>query len=647
MRKTQTRALLLASAVAGLMLGQRAQAQTQYKLTDLGAPAGGTSAAYGINASGHVIGTTTTSGSVNHAFRWDPTSANGTTGTRSDIHPAGADNSYGTGINSTGMAVGWFEAASAAHPYRTGAMAAINTATDDLGGGSLFGQAYGINDSGVVVGQVSSRAFRTTGPTISFPADAIGPVSGSSTGYGVGNSGVAVGDIPGGAFQHAAKAAAGGSLADILPGGPNGAVTAAYAYGVNSSAVVVGAISTDFGDSFGTLFHAYRTSAGANVNPLLDDLGTLGDKTSRSWAYGVNASGLTVGVSEIVGGAMHGFRVAAAGMEDLNNLLDSSGAGWVITAAYGVNDLGQIVGVGTDPVSGKSHAVLLTVPTVGPPPFQINSVSPNAVLVGSGDFTIHVFGSGFDANAKIVWRKLHLVTTFVSAGELSGVVPGAQIAHLGNAKVTVENPGPVVSNFVRVKILPFVFSVQIRPNAVFGGSTTTGVVKFFFPAPVGGAVVVLGSEDPSMANPAVPSVTLDQNFQSQSFTINTTPVLVDSSTHITGSYAGSTRKGNMRIKTPQVSTLAFSPDTVKGGVDNSTGTVTLDGPAPAGGLAITLTSTNPGLVTVPSNVTVNAGDKTATFTAVSHPNSAKKTTVQVQATRNGVVIRVGRLIVTK
>ena len=45
-------------------------------------------------------------------------------------------------------------------------------------------------------------------------------------------------------------------------------------------------------------------------------------------------------------------------MTDLNLQLDSSGAGWVLTEARGINDSGQIVGTGT--YGGANHIFLLT-----------------------------------------------------------------------------------------------------------------------------------------------------------------------------------------------------------------------------------------------------------------------------------------------
>ncbi len=64
---------------------------------------------------------------------------------------------------------------------------------------------------------------------------------------------------------------------------------------------------------------------------------------------------------------------------------------------------------------------------------------------------------------------------------------------------------------------------------------------------------------------------------------------------------------------PTVSSLTLSPTSVVGGLQSSTGTVTLSGPAPAGGAQVALSSDN-GAARVPSSVTVPAGATGATFT---------------------------------
>src|SRR5882672_9094448 len=64
---------------------------------------------------------------------------------------------------------------------------------------------------------------------------------------------------------------------------------------------------------------------------------------------------------------------------------------------------------------------------------------------------------------------------------------------------------------------------------------------------------------------------------------------------------------------PTVSSLTLNPTSVVGGLQSSTGTVTLSGPAPAGGAQVALSS-DKGAASVPSSVTVPAGATSATFT---------------------------------
>lgn len=66
-------------------------------------------------------------------------------------------------------------------------------------------------------------------------------------------------------------------------------------------------------------------------------------------------------------------------------------------------------------------------------------------------------------------------------------------------------------------------------------------------------------------------------------------------------------------QTLSLSSLTLNPTTVIGGAQSSTGTVTLSGPAPAGGAQILLSSNN-SAASVPSSVTVPAGATSATFT---------------------------------
>ncbi len=91
------------------------------------------------------------------------------------------------------------------------------------------------------------------------------------------------------------------------------------------------------------------------------DLGTYPGGTG-SWAYGVNNVGQVVGVGSL-SGVLHAFVWdSTTGMQDLNNLVAPSG--WTLQYANAISDSGEIVGYGIDP-SGQTEAFLLT-PTPEP-----------------------------------------------------------------------------------------------------------------------------------------------------------------------------------------------------------------------------------------------------------------------------------------
>ena len=96
---------------------------------------------------------------------------------------------------------------------------------------------------------------------------------------------------------------------------------------------------------------------------------------------------------------------------------------------------------------------------------------------------------------------------------------------------------------------------------------------------------------------------------------------------ITGTAGGATTSASLSVMPQGASTisgLTISPSSLTSG-ETGTGTVTLASPAAAGGAAVNLSSSGPA-VTVPAEVTVPAGDTTATFPVtaalVTAPSSA-------------------------
>ena len=67
------------------------------------------------------------------------------------------------------------------------------------------------------------------------------------------------------------------------------------------------------------------------------------------------------------------------------------------------------------------------------------SISPTSATATSADFTLTANGKGFVESSQIEWNNTALVTTFVSATQLTADVPAANIATAGTANVIVSS----------------------------------------------------------------------------------------------------------------------------------------------------------------------------------------------------------------
>jgi hypothetical protein len=178
-----------------------------------------------------------------------------------------------------------------------------------------------------------------------------------------------------------------------------------------------------------------------------------------------------------------------------------------------------------------------------------------------------------------------------------------------------------------------VSSLAIVPASVGGGSTAVGTVTLNGPAPTGGAVVGLANSNPAAATVPV-SVTVVAGGTSANFNILTAAVASATSATVTASYNGSTQPAVLAINPLAPLSVTLNPATVSG-VATSTGTVTLNGPAPAGGAVVGLSSSTASAV-VPASVPIGAGATSATFTVntVAVPSTTLAT---ITASYNGPV----------
>jgi hypothetical protein len=180
---------------------------------------------------------------------------------------------------------------------------------------------------------------------------------------------------------------------------------------------------------------------------------------------------------------------------------------------------------------------------------------------------------------------------------------------------------------------PVLAAVTVQTASVLGGGTTTGTITLTGPAPPGGASVwVNGSMEGQVVTPAG-GVTVPAGSTSANFTITAPQVNASYWVIIQASYRSNAGMHGAVLRIdpsqpaiPDLYAMGVDPVSVIGGA-SLRGTVGLVTPAPLGGTTVSLSSTDPTAVQVPTSVQIAAGNSTASFTittrAVSSMSSAQ------------------------
>ncbi len=168
-------------------------------------------------------------------------------------------------------------------------------------------------------------------------------------------------------------------------------------------------------------------------------------------------------------------------------------------------------------------------------------------------------------------------------------------------------------------------SLVLSPTSLTGGAIGGGTVALNYPVPAGGMTVTLTSSNPAVAS-VLPTLTLTAGTTSATFSIPTTAVSAITNVTIGASGGGVSKSATLRVNPLTISGFTLLSTTLKGGT-GTTGTVTLSGPAPAGGSVVTFTSSS-GSATVIAQVVIPAGGTSASLI----PVTTKAVTVRTAAT---------------
>jgi pimeloyl-ACP methyl ester carboxylesterase len=295
--------------------------------------------------------------------------------------------------------------------------------------------------------------------------------------------------------------------------------------------------------------------------------------------------------------------------------------------------------------SSSGSGSLTVVPS---PPLTLNSFnfSPATITGGtSASATIWLTGNAPGGGAS------------VSVTSTSGLVqsPGVVTVAGGSAFTTVSIPTSAVSVVTNVSLtasyggvsqnatltlvppLPYLASLGFSPSTVSSGSAATGTITLTAPAPLGGILVNLASNSVPTILRVPFSVFIPEGATTGTFNANSSAIHFIAPVTITASFNGTSQSATLTIVPPGMpigpSSLTLSPSSVVGGT-SSTGTLVLTGPAPPGGLTITLSSDNSG-VQVPPSITVPEGANSTIFSIGTSAVSAISTAT-IAALGNGV-----------
>ena len=378
---------------------------------------------------------------------------------------------------------------------------------------------------------------------------------------------------------------------------------------LSSAALNFGPVAVE---NTGTLALTVTNSGSAILN-----IGTISASGNFSQTNNCNAvvtqgSSCTINVtfSPAAAGTLNGVLTIPSNAAGSPQTVSLSGVGTGSPLSVG---LSQTTDFGGLPVPSNT----ITLGSPAPPGGATVTLSSSNPAVAAVPASVSVAAGATVSSSFLISTSLVTVPTPVT---IAGTVNGS----MGSAVLTVN---------------PFGASFTLAGSSAFGGVTLTGnVLNIASPAPSGGLTFNLSSSNPTVA--AVPStVTVPAGARvSSAFNIATTAVSSSTSVTITAGLTGITgslASTNLNVLAAVPGSVALSPATVTGGLSTTANVVNLLGVAPAGGLNVSLSSSNPSVAAVPASVTVAAGASVSPPFTITTSSVTAVTPVTITATAAG------------
>jgi hypothetical protein len=200
---------------------------------------------------------------------------------------------------------------------------------------------------------------------------------------------------------------------------------------------------------------------------------TLTSLAPLSVLAGSGATTLTAGGTGFVAGA----KIVYGSTDLTTTFISSTSLSATIPASLLVSSgTAPVTVVNPPPGGGTSSAISFTVAN---PTASIQAINPSAAFVGSAALSMTVNGSGFVSGSVVLFNGTALVTTFVSANQVTGQVPASSLGAAGDFPVAVSNPPPgggVTAPVVFRVQYPAPQSTSLAPSSAGVGAGPTDVV---------------------------------------------------------------------------------------------------------------------------------------------------------------------------
>lgn len=242
---------------------------------------------------------------------------------------------------------------------------------------------------------------------------------------------------------------------------------------------------------------------------------------------------------------------------------------------------------------------------------RITALSPSSLYTTQPTVTLTVSGQNFVSASTVLLNGVALTTTYVSSTTLTAPVP-TQTA--GSKSITVQSPDPINSGGFLISdpvtLLVTVPNLSFSPNSLSLVDDTNGTLTLSMPylAPSGGLSFTLSSNNTSVATvPA--SVTILEG--TSSVEVPVTAVAPTSASIIASRTGFNSAFASVTVTLPPT---IFAPATalVSPGLSPNLA-LTLNTPAPAGGLVLTLSSSDSAVASVPATFAIAAGQAGASI----------------------------------